>query len=154
MAILKDLFVVTKHLYDHTNVTPADDERDTYLEKVEELLEQRKDLIEQITSPRNDAEKKLFEEMMTMNQVIQERLEGSITDLKKQMTDTRKKRQHGRKYEMPYERRTLDGVFLIRKNDSTFFLSIFLMLDDIRIEVLYGIKRKRERMIIWIVVCA
>ncbi|MDQ0298238.1 hypothetical protein J2S78_000646 [Salibacterium salarium] len=50
-----------------------------------------------------------------MNQVIQQRLEGSLVDLKKQMTDTRKKRQHGRKYEMPYERRTLDGVFFDKK---------------------------------------
>ncbi|MDQ0298237.1 putative CopG family antitoxin [Salibacterium salarium] len=57
MAVLKDLFVVTKHLYDYTDVPPKDDERESFLEKVEELLEQRKDLIEQITPPRNEAEK-------------------------------------------------------------------------------------------------
>ncbi|MFB4165238.1 flagellar protein [Alteribacillus sp. JSM 102045] len=120
MALVKELFLVTKALHEHVSTTlPKElDERDVYVEKLEDYLQQRAKLLEEMNKQTefNDAEQKLGRTIVKMNEDIQQRMEASKGELRLGMQQLKKKKESSQRYERPYNGPTVDGVFFDQKN--------------------------------------
>ncbi|SFL83832.1 hypothetical protein [Salibacterium qingdaonense] len=120
MAVVKELYDVTKALYDHMAepMPKRIEERDTYVEKLEQYLAQRSELLEKMREQTSFSEKErqLGAEMFKMNEEIQRWMEASRGELRLVMQQLNKKKKSTRHYARPYSGTTVDGVFFDKKN--------------------------------------
>lgn len=116
MSFIKALYQKSKELFDHVSAPfPNDvDEREDYVETITLLLQERETLVRSFAnekSERSKAETKIGEEIVKMNSVINERLERVKNEIGHSLHELKYKKVRGQKYESPYEKRTIDGVF-------------------------------------------
>lgn len=120
MAFVKELFLVTKSLHEHvTTPLPKEmDARDQYVEKLENYLQQRAELLEKMNSRPSFSkdEQKLGRAMVKMNEDIQRHMEASKGEIRLGMQQLKKKKLSSQRYERPYTGPTVDGVFFDQKN--------------------------------------
>ncbi|MFZ4451004.1 flagellar protein FliT [Salibacterium aidingense] len=120
MALVKELYLVTKALYEHmSQPLPKELEaRDRYVEELEQHLEKRASLLQRLKDETefSEAEKSLGAEMFKMNEEIQRFMEASRGELRLGMQELKKKKQSSQRYERPYTGPTVDGVFFDKKN--------------------------------------
>ncbi|MGY4688948.1 flagellar protein [Salibacterium sp. K-3] len=120
MALVEELYRVTKALYDHmAEPFPKDlEDRGTYVEQLEQHLKDRAALLEQLEGQESfsEEEQKLGEAMFKMNEEIQRWMEASRGELRLGMQQLKKKKESNRRYERPYSGTTVDGVFFDKKN--------------------------------------
>ncbi|SDH20041.1 flagellar protein FliT [Alteribacillus persepolensis] len=116
----KDLFFITKALYEHvTSSLPKDvEKRERYVEQTEEYVKKRAAALEAFQPPdeMSDMEKKLYRAMLQMNDRIEEELEASKGMMRQSLKQLQQKKQSGERYERPYGGTTVDGVFFDQKN--------------------------------------
>ncbi|SFE92902.1 hypothetical protein [Alteribacillus iranensis] len=120
MALLKELYLVTKALHEHVSVPLADslEERESYLSRMNALLEERATLLTKMKSGAqySDAEMQLGRELVKMNEEIHQRMQGTKNEMRMDIQQLKKKKKSKRVYELPYEGPTVDGVFFDKKN--------------------------------------
>ncbi|SDH64815.1 hypothetical protein [Alteribacillus bidgolensis] len=120
MALVKELFLVTKALHEHvSNDLPTElDDRDRYVEELENYLQKRAKLLDEMTQKTdfNEAEQKLGRAMVKMNADIQQKMEASKGAMRLDMQQLKKKKESSKLYERPYNGPTVDGVFFDKKN--------------------------------------
>ncbi|WP_100405447.1 flagellar protein [Bacillus solitudinis] len=118
MSVVKELYFETKALNEFAGqpFPKEDDERDAFIEKLNADIEKREGLIEQVNvDDLNDGEKKLGQEIVKLNQVLNKRLEQIHQEIRANLTQLKEKKNTGRKYENPYEGPTTDGVFFDKR---------------------------------------
>lgn len=116
MNQLQKIYDVTKQLEEvlHEKVNAKD--RDTVIEQVNHLVEQRGELLNEITPPYTEEEKKLGKELVTLNEQIQVKMNTLFDDLKLEMKQVKKQKKSNRTYVNPYENvKSLDGIYLDSK---------------------------------------
>lgn len=120
MSLVKELYFLTKGLYDHVSQPLPEDleEREQYIEKVDEYLKKRMAILEKVSTEHqwSDAEIKLGRELVKMNEVIKEQLEKSKGQILLDLDELKKKKAYNHQYEKNYGGPTVDGVFFDKKN--------------------------------------
>lgn len=118
MLIVKDIFLVTQKLtlLLEQTMPQQEDDRDEYINTIEELLSDRQHLIEALPqySP-NEAEKQLAKEVVKLNQVIEAKLQLLQQTIKKDMNLFKEKKVKNRLYDSPYDGPTPEGVFFDKR---------------------------------------
>ncbi|WP_017726265.1 hypothetical protein [Halalkalibacterium ligniniphilum] len=118
MSVMKELYLVTKELDDHLHghFPKEEDERDLFIEKLNEGLESRDALIKAIERDKlTEKEQALGGEVVKLNERINERLELLIEVIRTDMNQLKVRKNIGRRYEHPYEGPTVDGVFFDKR---------------------------------------
>ncbi|MCL7746698.1 flagellar protein [Halalkalibacter alkaliphilus] len=119
MSVVKELYIQTESLYEFAKqALPKDnDERDQFIAEVDERLAQRDHFINRIDfSKLSEAEKKLGQEILKLNKRLTERLEQIRAEIRANISDIKKKKETGLKYENPYDGPTSDGVFFDKRS--------------------------------------
>jgi flagellar protein FliT len=114
MTPVHDCHKMTKRLLDLLQA--ADDNRDSQIEGVEELLDQRGDILPSIQPPFTEEEQKLGREINLMNQEIEQHLQKLSRAVKEDLHEVKVKKQTMGKYANPYEALQTDGVFYDKRN--------------------------------------
>jgi flagellar protein FliT len=110
-----------QHCYDLTkNLLQAaqsinEENRDNVIGKIEELLEKRQVILEQIKPPFSNEEKELGQEIVKMNRTLDTKLSLLSNDIKRDMNGLNKKKVSAKKYTNPYESVNFDGMFYDKK---------------------------------------
>lgn len=117
MANLKELYMTTRALYDHLqdDLPGQDDARDTYIARVNELLDEREQMMSSLLIPASDNEKKVGQEILRLNETIQSKLKTRQQRIQTDINTLSKKKKTGKQYENPYGGPTPDGVFFDSK---------------------------------------
>ncbi|MDQ0244746.1 flagellar protein FliT [Bacillus fengqiuensis] len=111
MSVVSDVYSLTKQLYELVQHLPNSEERDSYIERVEELLGQRQQLLPHIQPPFSKEEQKLGQEIVRMNQVIDGQLKKRKEEVSVDIRKLKQKQQKTNKYANPYENLSFDGTF-------------------------------------------
>jgi flagellar protein FliT len=98
-------------LHELVTATPVSEERDSYIERVEGLLEQRQQLLPKVQSPFTEEEKQLGQEIVQMNEVINRQLKQRKEEVSIDIRKLKQKQQKTNKYANPYENLSFDGTF-------------------------------------------
>ncbi len=117
MASIKALFVTTKELFDHVNKPLPKEDREQYLEDLEEILNRREQLIANFDGrhPETDDEKKMATLIVQWNKQMNERLTTYLTLIKKDIRSLKEQKATGKRYENPYQHAPIDGAFIDKK---------------------------------------
>ena len=117
MANIKDLFLITKQLFDHLEKPLPKEEREEYLQHLEQLLNGREQLIENFDArqPQTDEEQKMATLIVQWNKQMNERLTAYLALIKKDINSLKKQKDTGKKYENPYQHAPIDGAFFDKK---------------------------------------
>jgi len=111
VSVVSDVYSLTKQLYELVQTLPSSEERDSYIERVEGLLEQRQQLLPQIQPPFSEEEQQLGQEIIQMNEVIDGQLKQRKEEVSVDIRKLKQKQQKTNKYANPYENLSFDGTF-------------------------------------------
>ncbi|WP_100332340.1 flagellar protein FliT [Bacillus xiapuensis] len=114
MSAVKDCFRVTDELYRIVQ-NPLED-RERMVSAIEELLDKRQALLAEIRPPFDEAERRLGQEMIRRNAVINASLSKIKEDIQKDLKGVSKKKGSMNKYTRPFASVRTDGVFYDKKN--------------------------------------
>ena len=89
--------------------------RDSTIEKIEKLLEERQSFLSTIKPPFTTDEQSLGKQMMAWNQEIDRKLVLLRTEIKRDMNGLSRKKNSVQKYANPYENLQYDGMFYDKK---------------------------------------
>jgi flagellar protein FliT len=89
--------------------------RESVIEKIEKLLEERQSLLGSIKPPFSSDEQLLGKEMMEWNQEIDRKLILLRTEIKRDMNGLTKKKSSAQRYTNPYQSLQHDGMFYDKK---------------------------------------
>ncbi|QOR66243.1 flagellar protein FliT [Cytobacillus suaedae] len=115
MSSVKALYLATKELYDLLQKPVSNEDRESLIPKVEELLDARQSLIEQVSPPYTDGEKKLGAEVVKLNKVVDEKLALLKQEIQLDINQLKKKKTSTNKYTNPYESVSSDGMFFDKR---------------------------------------
>ncbi|HHY20948.1 MAG TPA: hypothetical protein GX525_03495 [Bacilli bacterium] len=119
IALIKDLYVKSKQLYDHVmSEYPADEaKQDDYIENITDLINERQQLVDcvremaEITA----SEQQVLEEVLKLDKVIEQKLLEVQKKIGTDLSNLKVKKQKGKQYENPYNNSTVDGVFFDKR---------------------------------------
>ncbi|KHF37829.1 hypothetical protein [Halalkalibacter okhensis] len=118
MSVVKELYLQTELLFQFVKqgLPKEDDERDLFIAEVDERLAQRDHFIVRIDSSKlSEPEKKLGEELVKLNKRLNKQLEMLRAEIRANLTDIKRKKETGRKYDNPYDGPMSDGVFFDKR---------------------------------------
>ncbi|WP_370295151.1 flagellar protein FliT [Rossellomorea marisflavi] len=91
-------------------------ERDSKIESIENLLNQREPLLSSITPPYSLEEQSLGKEIVFWNKQIDQKLVELKIDIKRDMNGVSKTKTTVQRYTNPYESMQTDGMFYDKRN--------------------------------------
>lgn len=108
-----DITVKMKEILSQEN---SPNERDAVIEQIQQLLEQRENLLAELKEPFTVEEKLLGKRLIILNKDIQERMERLFTTLKQEMRQVKKQKSSNKNYVNPYRNvAVMDGMYMDKK---------------------------------------
>jgi flagellar protein FliT len=93
-----------------------EENRDDVINQIEELLEKRQDILQQIKPPFSNEENALGQEIVKMNRTLDTKLILISNEVQRDMNGLNKKKVSAKKYTNPYESVNFDGMFYDKRN--------------------------------------
>ncbi|NPC94305.1 flagellar protein FliT [Bacillus sp. WMMC1349] len=108
MNRIKLLLSETENILSEIKDIPESDE---LLQRIEDYLEKREGLIDEIKPPLSHEEKLQLEQVVKMEPLIMTELKRLKEDIKKELIQVKKKRALHQTYLTPYQNVTIDGTY-------------------------------------------
>lgn len=116
MGNLEALFIITKELENTLNQTVTPKNRESMIEQINNLIEQRGSLMDDLKPPFTEEEKIMGKKLVIMNEAIQTGMSEVLNGLKVEIKELKKQKNTNRNYINPYKDvRTVEGVFMDSK---------------------------------------
>ncbi|WNB92739.1 flagellar protein FliT [Bacillus sp. NEB1478] len=115
MSAVKILLEITKNLHDHVNAGLPKEEREPYIERLNELLEQRQAIMDKLPLSYTDEEKRMGKMIVKLNETIEPLLALKLDQIKQNLTLMKKKKINNVQYANPYQSVSSDGMFFDKK---------------------------------------
>lgn len=109
MEAIQDFHQITKQLLDLLKQDTQD--RDEQIEKVQDLLDQRDELLKSIQPPFSQAEQVLGKQVVALNQQVDDLLAKQKINIQQDIKQLSIQKETNHKYTNPYESLAVDGVF-------------------------------------------
>ncbi|KAA0548796.1 hypothetical protein FZW96_06970 [Bacillus sp. BGMRC 2118] len=116
MSIVKQVYEVTSKLHQLLQQEETDSEkRDDVIEQIEQLLEDRQSLLDEMKGPYSDEEMQLGKQMIEYNTYIDRQLAKLRLMVQADMNKLKKQKSTNEKYVNPYKNVNFDGMFFDKK---------------------------------------
>ncbi|MBM6616314.1 flagellar protein FliT [Bacillus suaedaesalsae] len=116
MSIVGQVYAVTSKLHQLLITEEPDSEkRDDVIEQIEQLLEDRQCLLDEMKGPYSDEEKQLGNQIIEYNKVIDVKLAKLRLVVQADMNKLKKQKNTNEKYVNPYKNVNFDGMFFDKK---------------------------------------
>ncbi|USK33592.1 flagellar protein FliT [Bacillus sp. F19] len=111
MSEVNKLHQLTKQLLSEVNGEPDKDMRDSHIVNIQEWIEQRDSLINQLKPPYNHEEKQLGKEITEWNAIIHDKLNLLKQEIINDITYLKVQKASNQKYANPYQCTSVDGMY-------------------------------------------
>ncbi|NLY80598.1 MAG: flagellar protein FliT [Lysinibacillus sp.] len=118
MDLTNQLLQVSAKLYQLLSDIPKGDERDSYIESINKLLDERGEVIKALQTEgfQINPEIKTHSTLIQLDKGIRNRLQLVMDEVKKDLKDLQNVKKHERQYMNPYESvRVMDGMYYDKK---------------------------------------
>ncbi|WP_062237783.1 flagellar protein FliT [Fictibacillus sp. FJAT-27399] len=116
MGAVSVLLEITHNLHGHVASGLPKEEREPYIERLNELLDQRESLLSEIPVSFTEEEKRMGLAILQLNEVVQPLLDRQLAEIKRDITLMNQKKTHSAQYANPYAAVSGDGMFFDKKN--------------------------------------
>lgn len=114
MSAVQQCYKITEKLFQL--MQQSNEDRDQLVEAIEQLLNQRQELLSSIRPPFSAEEEALGKRIVEKNFVIDTELKKLREEIQKDRQQLSKKKSSASKYVNPYASMNIDGVFYDKKN--------------------------------------
>ncbi|MCY9374637.1 flagellar protein FliT [Bacillus sp. T17B1] len=108
MTNIDQLYTETESMLSHIQNTPESDE---LLRQIEDFVAKRSDLIQEISLPLSEEERKQIKLLLTRDQLIVKEMERLKQSIAAELQQVKKKRVMHTTYLNPYNNLTIDGTY-------------------------------------------
>ncbi|MCY7783401.1 flagellar protein FliT [Bacillus sp. FSL H8-0515] len=108
MKNIDQLYTETESMLSHIQNTPESDE---LLKQIEDFVAKRSDLIQEISLPLSDEERKQIKLVLTWDQLIVKEMERLKQSIAAELQQVKRKRVMHTTYLNPYNNLTIDGTY-------------------------------------------
>ncbi|WP_163539832.1 hypothetical protein [Gracilibacillus sp. YIM 98692] len=116
MRNVEEYIDLTKKMIQLVEEPIKGDERDTIIEQVMDLMEERQAVMKQVQPPYSEAEKELGAQAIMLDKHLQHKLSIIFQKIKKDMRETKKQHKSNQQYLNPYKNlANYDAMFLDSK---------------------------------------
>ncbi|MFG6495451.1 hypothetical protein P8610_08845 [Fictibacillus sp. UD] len=115
MPAVKILLEITKNLYDHVSAGLPKDDREPYIERLNELLDQRQVAIQNLPLTYSEDEQRMGRLILKMNETIDPLLARQFEEIKHNLSMMKKKKEKNVQYANPYQTLSGDGMYFDKK---------------------------------------
>lgn len=116
MNRLEPVYEITEEMMELVSNNITSKERESVIEKLNELLLQREKLLHSISEPYSMEEKQLSKRLIPLNKQVHIEMEKIFTKLKKEMKQMQKRKSSNQRYVNPYRNvQVMDGMYMDRK---------------------------------------
>ena len=115
MDVVEQLLIKTKSLHSHLKKGMPETDRDNYIEKTYQLIEERQSLISKLSGSYTKQEQKTGAQIVSLNKEIDTMLKKQANCLKRELEQFKQKKQLSHQYANPYANITVDGMFFDKK---------------------------------------
>lgn len=118
MAVLNDYMQISAQLYKHLATIAPAEERLEYIEKINEMLDKRGELVEQLKSSgfEYNPEERTHQTLFELDKGIRERLDSVMSAIKTDIKDLNNTKKHESQYIDPYKDvRLVEGRYFDNK---------------------------------------
>jgi len=117
MSRLQELYQITKKLEKLFEQTITSKNRESIIEEISYLIDQRGKYMDQLTPPYTETEKKLGKEIVHLNRTIEKEMNKIFRDLKREMQQMKIQKKSNQSYMNPFKSvQALDGMYMDSKN--------------------------------------
>lgn len=116
MNRLEPVYEITEEMMELVNQDITAKDRESVIEKLNELLLRREKMIHSISEPYSLEEKQLGERLIPLNESVHKKMKRIFTNLKEEMQQMQKKKSTNQRYVNPYRNvQVMDGMYMDRK---------------------------------------
>jgi flagellar protein FliT len=115
MSAVKILLEISKNLFDHVSRGLPKEDRERYIELLNELLEQRQVIMDKLPAVYSEEEQRLGQMIVKMNETIDPLLTGQFEEIKHNLSLMKKKKEKNTQYANPYQSMSADGMYFDKK---------------------------------------
>jgi flagellar protein FliT len=116
MSAVKILLEITKNLFDHVSSGLPKEEREPYIEQLNELLDQRQAIVDKLPVVYSEEEQRMGQMIVKMNETIEPLLLRQFEEIKHNLSLMKKKKEKNGQYANPYQTLSADGMYFDKKN--------------------------------------
>ncbi|MFJ8514655.1 flagellar protein FliT [Lysinibacillus xylanilyticus] len=119
MQLIDQLLQVSANLFKHMGDIPNGEERDEFIDNINDMLDKRGTIIENLIQEgfRFDEENRVHRTLLELDNGIKERLAAVINAVKQDMANLQKTKKSEQQYFNPYSNiRVMDGMYYDKKN--------------------------------------
>jgi flagellar protein FliT len=116
MSAVKILLEVTKNLFDHVGAGLPKEDREPYIERLNELLDQRQAIMDKLPVVYSGEELRMGQMIVKMNETIDPLLTRQFEEIKYDLSMIKKKKEMNVQYANPYQTLSVDGMYFDKKN--------------------------------------
>jgi flagellar protein FliT len=116
MSAVKILLEITKNLFDHVRASLPKEDRERYIERLNELLDQRQVIMDKLPAVYSEEEQRLGRMIVKMNETIGPHLTRQLEEIKHNISMMKKKKEKNVQYANPYQTISADGMYFDKKN--------------------------------------
>lgn len=116
MSAVKILLEITKNLFDHVSSGLPKEEREPYIERLNELLDQRQAIMNKLPATYSEDEQRMGQMIVKMNETIEPLLVRQFEEIKHNLSMMKKKKEKNVQYANPYQTLSADGMYFDKKN--------------------------------------
>ncbi len=115
MSAVNRLLEVNQAFYNFLKQGMPEEEREGFIQKINDFIKDRQQLIEGIQENCWENEKNQIKEIIRLNSEIDSMLEHYFTTIKMDIKSIKNKKKTTKKYSNPYESVNFDGTFLDKR---------------------------------------
>lgn len=116
MNRVQEVYDVTLKMNEILSETVSTHNRDTVIEQIQKLLQQRETLLLELKKPFTKEETLLGQKLVDINKEVQEKMDQHFTALKLEMKQIKKQKHSNKNYVNPYRNvAVMDGMYLDKK---------------------------------------
>lgn len=114
MTAVEQFILISQKLMNLLETDIHDEQREKFLNEINDLLNQRKQLLSQFP-PQPNMDERAKTELMELEQVIQSLMKNQKELIKRDIKTLQVKKRNNNQYANPYDNLSIDGMFLDRK---------------------------------------
>ncbi|KZE64247.1 hypothetical protein AWM68_14205 [Fictibacillus phosphorivorans] len=115
MPAVKILLEITKNLYDHVSTGLPKEDREPYIERLNELIDQRQAAIQSLPGIYSEDEQRMGNMIVKMNETIDPLLARQFEEIKHDLSLMKRKKVKNVQYANPYQTLSGDGMYFDKK---------------------------------------
>jgi flagellar protein FliT len=115
MSAVNILLEITKNLFDHVSSGLPKENREPYIERLNELLDQRQTIMDKLPAVYSEEEQRLGQMIVKINETIDPLLTGQFEEIKHNLSLMKKKKEKNTQYANPYQSMSADGMYFDKK---------------------------------------